>query len=172
MAWNELEAWFTTVSFAEWLAAAAFAVSAAALYVSIWVDRAKVRVDLLPMKVLGQHPGRAAEPLTVYEATVTNTGRRPTKVTSIQLVLGKSFNARLSRRKERSIIAVTTPELAQASSTLPMVLDVGDTATMYFDRAAVDAAVTNQNVTQLHARAATSTAGYRGSGTVTVQKES
>jgi hypothetical protein len=169
MTWDELVAWFTTVSLAEWLAAAAFAVSAAALYVSIWVDRAKVRVELLPMKVVGQQPGRAAVPLTVYEVTVTNTGRRPTKVTSIQLVLGKSFNARFSRRRQRSVIAVTTSELAQVSSSPPMLLDVGDTATMYFDRAAVDAEVAKQSVTQLHARAATSTAGYRGSRAVNVQ---
>ncbi|WP_146928252.1 hypothetical protein [Cellulomonas xylanilytica] len=173
VSWDGLTEWFTTVDFAAWLAVAAFVLSVIALVVSIWVDRARVRVDLLPLKMLGQHPGQAARPLSVYEVTVTNTGKRPTKVRGIHLVLGESYSERFTRfhrEKERSLIAVTTDDLARVSAALPMVLDVGDTATIYFDRVVVDAAVRAENVTQLHARAATSTAGYRGSRSVKVEK--
>lgn len=109
----------------------------------IWLDGSIVKVTLDLMTMTGR-PGQLDE---VYVVTATNRGRRPTTVTSLWLTFGRPrrgwhrtrrvMTRRLRKKLFSKGILMPTPKWSAYNTVLPMRLDVGEQAHVYYERDAV-----------------------------------
>src|SRR5207237_670957 len=102
------------------------------LYANLRVDAARLRVKV-DAWVVGQ-TRETATPLISVSAT--NVGKRPTKLTSISLIVGRprtGWRRLVPRLLRRPYLGVLYDhEVEHMNTTLPVDLDVGDVASVYF----------------------------------------
>ncbi len=116
------------------------------------VDRARLRVTVEPSQLVSPVSREL-----IYTVTATIVGKRPTQLNGLLLALGRrrKFIPNRFRRKQPVMM---NPSDHPSDTVLPMTLDVGGRAQLFYDKAAVIRASGEVGVRHIYAVAWASTA--------------
>lgn len=116
------------------------------------VDRARLRVTV--------EPSQLVSPVScelIYTVTATNVGKRPTQLSGLLLAMGRRRKFIPNRFRRQPLVTMNPSDLS-SDTVLPVTLDVGGRAQLFYDRAAVIRASQEVGVGHIYAVAWASTA--------------
>lgn len=155
-----------------WIAGASAIVAGVALgwqvFTALRVDRAHLRVDVANLSIWGDAPEEC-----VF-VTATNTGRRPTRLLSLHLALGRRWRiARLLPRalRPKTSLVINSDKLEYCTS-LPVMLDVGQDATLCLSESLVRQAMARGGKKSIYGMAGASTVGVTVSRPLKLERTS